>query len=126
MKNYSEFHDGFLDGVLIPAERSLHVYLRTASGKKTQVLLTGVVAVNLSGFREGNIILDVLVRQGSEIRAQDIGSVHQLEPDRDPKPWDAALLRRAHDSGMILFEINPSYGATCMVLAEKAEFHDLQ
>jgi hypothetical protein len=126
MKNYSEFHDGFLDGVLITPERGLDVYLRTRPGKRARVFLSGVVAASLTEFREGNIILEVLVREGAEITLQDVARIYGLAPEHEVERWEEDLVGRASDSRLVLLEVNPSFGASCMVLAEKADFHNVQ
>jgi len=60
--NYTDFHDGFFEGLWISEKEIVHIHLSTASGERSTAVLTGVIMLKAGGFREGNIILDVLAR----------------------------------------------------------------
>jgi hypothetical protein len=125
MKNYSEFHDGYLEGLWTPEGGIAHVFIATdASVEKKQftAVMSGVVMLRAGEFREGNIILEVLVRDHDEITVQDIGRLYELAPGHTPEDWEHQLLERARNERMIILEINPSYGASCLVLGRTVEF----
>ena len=52
MNNYTEYHDGFFDGLWIQDEGTLQVYLRTSGKKRNTVALTGVVMLKVLLFAE--------------------------------------------------------------------------
>jgi hypothetical protein len=52
------FHDGFIDGLLVNG-LDARVFLRTASQEKFTIVLSGVKSLVLDDFRQGNIILSV-------------------------------------------------------------------
>ena len=43
MKTYEQFHDGYFEGIWIPAEGTAHVYLATSNRQRSTAVLTGVV-----------------------------------------------------------------------------------
>ena len=75
----------------------------------------------VDGIRAGNIVLDALVRDASEITFSDIETLYQLQTNAAGKVQGANLLERARHEERKLLEINPSYGASCLVLASSME-----
>ena len=117
MKNYDQFHDGSLDGLLIE-QTSVQVFLST-DGKEPFVLaVDGVVALTAEGFRAGNIIFEVLTKHGPELTLQDITDVYGLAVTDSRQEQAQKFLENARERGLIVLEINPSYGASCIILAE--------
>jgi len=121
MKNYGQFHDGFFEGLWIPDKETVHVFLSTLKKERTTVVLTGVVMLKASGLKEGNIIFDVLTRDHDEITLQDIAELYEL-PGHEPAAWEHQLLKKASDQSFQMFELNPSYGGSCLILARTTEF----
>lgn len=121
MTNYKQFHDGIFEGLWIPSKGTVNVYLSTSERERTTVLLTGVVMVKVTGFKEGNIIFDVTTRDGDEITLLDIADLYDLRPDHQPAAWEHQLLEKAQKQGFQLFQINPSYGGSCLMLSEAVE-----
>jgi hypothetical protein len=62
MKSYEQFHDGYFEGIWMPVPGTAHVHLATSDRQRSTAVLTGVVMVKVTGFKEGNIILDVTIR----------------------------------------------------------------
>lgn len=121
MTNYKQFHDGFFEGLWVPEKGVVHVYLRTSGKERITVVLTGVVMLKVAGFKEGNIIFDVTTRDREEITLLDIADLYDLEPDHQPSTWEHQLLEKAQKQGFQLFQISPSYGGSCLALAEVVE-----
>lgn len=119
MKHYDQFHDGWLDGLLIE-DKTVRLFLSTEEKLPFTFLANGVLALSGSGFKAGNIIFDVISRQADELTHGEIVSVYGIEGvtavDEAQK-----LLDRARDRNLIILEISPSYGASCMILAESIE-----
>jgi len=56
------YHDGSLLGVLTDAKsRDIHLALCAVSGEQRILSLRNVKAMDVSGFREGNIVLDLSI-----------------------------------------------------------------
>jgi hypothetical protein len=122
MKNYTQYHDGFFDGLWRQNEGIVQVYLRTSEKERTTVVLTGVVMLKVMGFKTGNIIFEVLTRHHDEITLQDIAELYDLKSDHEPAKWEHELLEKARQEDFQIFELNPSYGGSCLILARTTEF----
>jgi hypothetical protein len=116
MREFHQFHDEYLDGLLIQGADA-HVFLRTGSGQKFVLEVSGVLSLILDGFRQGNIILDVLIRNGEEITVHDIVGFYGFKEEAKA----LAKLEEVRRKNLVVLEINPSYGATCTILAESVE-----
>ena len=122
MRNYGEFHDGFFEGLWTPEKGTVEVYLSTMAGERTTVLMTGVLMLKVTDLKQGNIIFDVTIRTAEEITLPDIAELYDLQPDREPAPWENKLLEKTRREGFHLFQISPSYGGHCLVLSQGVEF----
>jgi hypothetical protein len=123
MKTYSEFYDGFLEGVRTDKDtKVVHVYLSTDEKVRTTAVLSGVLKLRAEGFREGNIILDVSTRDFDEITSADIAELYGLDPNHEPKPWERKLMDEIRERQLQILEVNPSYGGQCLILAQTIEF----
>ena len=121
MKNYSQFHDGDLEGIWIDGT-TVHMYLNTLKKERFTAVAKGVVAVVASGFRAGNIIFEVVTRDHEDIVLRDIAELYDLRDDPAGEAQGRQLLGKARQEGLTLLEINPSYGGTCLVLSHSVDF----
>jgi hypothetical protein len=120
MKKYSEFHDGWFEGLWINDEAA-HVFLSTEGRERFVVVAETVEALYADGIRAGNIILDVLLRDAAEVLLSDIQTLYQLPTGPVGETQGADLLEKARRGEGRLLEINPSYGASCLLLAGSIE-----
>ncbi|MFZ0295052.1 MAG: hypothetical protein WAL52_15695 [Candidatus Sulfotelmatobacter sp.] len=115
MKTYGEFHDGFFEGLWIDGKR-VHVFLATTEMKRLTIVAEGVAGPNVEGFQKGNIILDVVAKTHEEWREQDLAALPELRTIDSSKP--NVPLARARQQELMVLEINPSYGGSCLILAK--------
>ena len=125
MKNYEQFHDGSLDGLLL-AQDSVQVFLSTEKKQSYVLLVHGVVALSADGFKAGNIIFEVVTRQKEELTYQDMIESYGLSEDAGGEEQAKRLLLDAQKRSLVVLEINPSYGATCIILAESVDLKTRQ
>jgi len=123
MKTYSQFHDGDLEGLWIDGT-TVHVYLRTLEKERFTAVAEGVVALGASGFRAGNLIFEVVTRDRDEIDFRDIAELYDLRDGPAGEGQGMQLLGKARQEGLTLLAIDPSYGATCLVLARSVDLLD--
>jgi hypothetical protein len=116
MQKFDQFHDGFLDGLLIQGT-AVQVFLSTENRQKFLLEVSGVVSLKVEGFRQGNIIFDVLTRNGDGITIHDMGDFFGFEDEANAYK----KLEEVRSKNLIVLEINPSYGASCIILAESVE-----
>ena len=117
MQNYEQFHDGSLDGLLID-QTSVYVFLSTEEKRPYVMVVGGVLALSANGFKAGNIVFEVLTRHKVEITLQDIRETYGLSVEAGGQEQAQKLLEKARERNLIVLEINPSSGATCIILAE--------
>lgn len=116
MKYFNEFHDGWFQGLWIDEERS-HMFLATVGKERFVIVAEGTEALAVNGVKAGNIILEALTRDQEEILPKDIEMLYEFPPTSAGKKDAEDVLSKAHQRKWSLLEINPSYGATCLVLA---------
>lgn len=109
MTTLPDLHDGFFDGVWLSADKHARIFVRTVAGKRSTIILTDVEALNVCGFRAGNIILDLVHIAPDKLTVKDIEQAYDLKSGEDKKA--SQLLRKAQERGLSGLEINPSYGA---------------
>jgi len=107
------FHDGYFDGIRIGPNKLVQCFLRTVNDQSFVLILEGVQALVLSDFRQGNIILDLVLRSSEEIIPSDMEELYGVGPDT---PHGTTLLKATLGKGLQVLEINPSYGAQGLVL----------
>ncbi len=120
MKNYDQFHDGSLDGFLIEQD-SVQVFLSSEQKQPFVIEASGVVAMAADGFKAGNIIFEVLVRQNDELTLQDVVETYALPSGATGEEQAQKLLAKAKERDFLLLEINPSYGGHCLILAQSVD-----
>lgn len=116
MRELDQFHDGYFDGVQILGA-DVRVFLRADSGQEFVLEVSGVLRLRVDGFREGNIILDVLIRNDEDITVHDIIDFYGFKEEAKA----LTKLEELRCKDLAVLEINPSYGASCIILAESVE-----
>jgi hypothetical protein len=116
MKHFNEFHDGWFQGLWIDGEIT-HLFLATEGKERFVMVAEGTEALAVDGVKAGNIIFEVLTRDQEEILPQDIDLLYGLQPNSAGRVHGNIAIEKARLQKWSLLEINPSYGATCLVLA---------
>jgi hypothetical protein len=120
MRNYSEFHDGIFEGVWIDGD-TVYVFLGTHTKERFVALSSGVSALNVTDFRKGNLIFEVITRTSEEVTVEDMVTLHYLREGEEGNAQATKLLSQTQQKRLSILEINPSYGATCLLLARSIE-----
>jgi hypothetical protein len=114
-----DIHDGFFDGLWRSEDKQIRLFLRTDAGLCSTIVLRDVERLNVSNFREGNIVFDVSLVEPSMVTAEHIEQLYGCQPN------DAALVHRfltsVKQKGLSVLEVNPSYGAECVALFKTLE-----
>jgi hypothetical protein len=117
MFSYGQFHDGAFDGLLIH-DKTVYVFVSTDQKEHFVLIATGVVAMIANGMQAGNIILDVERWTAEELTLRDIRDVYGYQPSPDDDGPANHALARAQKTGLSILTISPSYGGSCLLLAE--------
>jgi hypothetical protein len=111
-----EFHDGAFEGLWIDG-KTAHMFLATEKRERYVIVAEEVAALTVEGVKAGNIVFEILEREPDEIGEQDIQILFGLQDGPAETTQSANLLEKARLQHWRILEINPSYGATCLVLA---------
>jgi hypothetical protein len=103
MDGLPDIHDGFLDGLWISGEKSVHLFLRTYTGERSTVVLKDVERMRVSNFLEGNILFDLVLVQPDKLTIALIEELYQ--PAQAEMAHD--LLTKAQQQGLSALIINP-------------------
>jgi len=113
MKVFNEFHDGFVEGVLLDGTSAL-LFLSTWKEDRVVMKLDDVRSLKMNDLRHGNILFEVIVREGSEITHDDIEQLFGFSDDSKA----AKKLTEAREEQLVVVELNPSYGASSLAIAK--------
>lgn len=117
MKRLADMHDGFFDGLWMSENKSVYLFLRTSAGERSTVVLKDVKRMDVSHFKAGNIVFDVVVVDSDKLTADHIEQLCQFSDTEKLHEF----LRKARERGLRVLEVNPSFGAECTVLFRTAE-----
>jgi hypothetical protein len=116
MFSYEQFHDGAFEGLLIEG-KTVHVFVSTDRNEQFVLIARAVAALTADGILAGNIILDIETRATEELTLEDIRDAFEYDrPEDDAYAKNA--LSKAQQSKLSLLAISPSYGGSCLILAE--------
>jgi hypothetical protein len=129
-------HDGLLTSVAV-SEGAAVLGLTHVDGRRFNLTLTGVEALSMNDFREGNIILELQVATGSDF--EDVGlspgdvratlevlftRPHPEAARKYHDDYEAALerqMQRLEQGEMRLVILDPAYGADFVAYCASAE-----
>ena len=113
-----DIHDGFFDGLWRSDDKQVHLFMRTDAGLRSTIVLKEVERLNVSNFREGNIVFDVSLVEPCMLTAGHIERLYQCQNNAE---LVQQLLASAQQKGLSALEVNPSYGAECVALFKTLE-----
>jgi hypothetical protein len=120
MRKFDEFHDGALEGIWID-KRTVHLFLSTDDGDRSCLVASGVGELALDQMCLGNVIFEVVLHDESELTPKDIRDVFRLVTDPAGDQYCEREFEKAKAAHSILVEINSSYGASCLLIAQSVE-----
>jgi hypothetical protein len=112
----SKFHDGFVDGFLI-REPQVIVFIRTYGNEAFALVADDVMRMRVDALLQGNIIFDIVMRQGEELTRSDV-DIFGFAANRDGEKLANDKLERLRIEKRVALEINPSYGCECFLIAQ--------
>ncbi|HTZ96101.1 MAG TPA: hypothetical protein VMB18_06875 [Terriglobales bacterium] len=118
MPTLPDLHDGFFDGVCLPADKQARLFVRTSEGERFTIALIGVEALSIHGFRAGNIIFEVTHIMPENLTVKDVAQAHDLRPEQAEMAQQ--LFGKAQKNHLSALEINSSYGAEAQVLFRRS------
>jgi hypothetical protein len=117
MDDLPDMHDGFFDGLWTSENKSAYLFLRTYTGERSTLVLKDVERIDVSNFKAGNIILDVVSVDPGELTLEHIQRLYGFSDSEKAQQF----LKKAQERGLRVLEVNPSYGADCTAAFRTAE-----
>jgi hypothetical protein len=114
MTGLADFHDGYVDGVLL-SPSGARILLRTVEEGKFTLVLSRLEALRVNDLKKGNIIFEVKLLQLREIEASFVFEVHEYSDEHKKTFVLDEWVEKAAKKGLAALEITPSYG--CSILA---------
>jgi hypothetical protein len=112
------FHDGYVDGVLVEKETA-RIFVRTVSGERFTIELSGVKSLVLDDFRPGSIILDVEWLDDAKKISDHAISRYYYRPANPT--LRAEFIRSIEGQQLRGLGISPSYGAGLVAIFKEYE-----
>jgi hypothetical protein len=112
----SKFHDGFVDGLLI-REPQVIIFIRTEGNEAFALVADDVTRMRVDSLLQGNIIFDIVMRQGRELTRRDM-DIYGFAASPDGEKLANDQLERLRTQNRLALEINPSYGCECFLIAQ--------
>jgi hypothetical protein len=103
-------HDGYLTSIEYLPENQIALRGQSVEGDKCCYLLSGVDEFRADGLLERNIILDITIRSGHEVREEEL--IDALKCQGSPLKFRQVQLEKIRACELVLFQLNPSYGAS--------------
>jgi len=120
MREFDEFHDGRFEGLWIDG-KTVHIFLATEGHERFVFVAKEISELLVEDVKSGNIIFEVLLRDTEEINLQDIHALYKFQTGLTGENQSAILLEKACLQNWKILEVNPSYGASCLILANSFE-----
>lgn len=118
-------HDGHLLGIRIPEQGKIELDVSDRFGKQYRIELAGVVAFHASDFREGNIILNVIVLHGERVQMDDFELLEGWYCFLNKDGYREKLYQQVIRESLYVVQLIPSYGCELIGIAKQVSvFHD--
>lgn len=117
MNALPDVHDGFFEGLFVSESKSAHLFFRSHDGTRSTLVLSGVESLDVSDFKAGNIVFDLVLTGSGEVTVEQIEHLYGLSNAEKV----GRILKRTQENGLRVVEVNPSYGAKCTVLFQSLD-----
>ena len=98
MDRLPDMHDGFFDGLWTSEDKSAYLFLRTCTGERSTLVLKEVERINVSNFKAGNIILDVVFVDSGKLTVEHIEQLYQFSDAEKAQQFLTKMQDRAQSA----------------------------
>jgi hypothetical protein len=118
-------HDGRLLGINIPVDGCVELTVQSLDGRQYRILLEGTREFWATDFRAGNIILDVTLARGREVRIADVEALAcQFQGEVRSAEHVQRIYERVLRESLFVLELNPSYGCHLIAVSQRILVYD--
>jgi hypothetical protein len=93
------------------------VFIRTEGNEAFALVADDVTRMRVDSLLQGNIILDIVMRQGQDLTRSDV-DIYGFPASSDGEKLANDELERLRIENRVALEINPSYGCECFLIAQ--------
>ena len=121
MNSPPDFHDGFVDGVLL-SDSGARILLRTVKGDRFTLILNKVEASRVNDLRKGNIVFGVVFLEPKQLDASFVFELYGYSDEHKKAFALDEWVKEATRKGLTAIEITPSYGCTVLAIFQSHSF----
>jgi hypothetical protein len=111
-------HDARLTGIALLGDGSARLGIQRLDGSQVELVLYEVIRLQMDGFCEGNVVLDVTLTPVGDGSLGDVAAAYGAAIDSS---FLAPELKRLRDLGAVVFRLNPSFGASLVSVCRRVE-----
>ena len=115
MASPQDFHDGFVDGVLL-SDSGVRIFLRPVCEDRFTLVLNEVEALRVNDLKQGNIVFEMRFLEPRQLDSSFVFAVYEYSDEHKKtfvlKEW----VEKAAQKGLTALEITPSYGCTILAV----------
>jgi hypothetical protein len=113
--NEFDFHDGFVDGVLV-SDSTARVFLRSVTGEDFTLVLAEVDALRVDDLKKGNIIFELRLLSPDQLDQDFVFQTYEYSDEHKKSFVLQDWVGKAKEKGLTAIEITPSYGCRLSAL----------
>jgi hypothetical protein len=121
MNSPPDFHDGFVDGVLL-SDPSARILLRTVEGDRFTLMLNELEALRVNDLRKGNIVFEIAFLEPKQLDASFVFELYGYSDEHKKTFVLDEWVKEATRKGLTAIEITPSYGCTILAIFKSHSF----
>jgi hypothetical protein len=121
MNSPPDFHDGFVDGVLL-SDSSARILLRTVEGDRFTLILNELEALRVNNLRKGNIVFEVVFLEPKQLDASFVVELYGYNDEHKKTFAFDEWVKEATRKGLTAIENTPSYGCTILAIFRSHSF----
>ena len=123
--NFGDFHDASWCGIHFIDSRSTLLSFRTTNGQKSWILIEGVVSLNATGLREGNIVF-AFELYSDNVQNEELREILGIS-EYDSSDYMEKIRRRIASSELLVVRISNSVGGDlCAICSNVRRLSDDQ
>ncbi|MGA8271106.1 MAG: hypothetical protein WB919_06060 [Candidatus Sulfotelmatobacter sp.] len=116
MDSAPDFHDGYVDGVLL-SQHEARILLRTVAGRQFTLLLNELERLRVNDLKEGNIIFEINFFEPRQLAPDFIFEVYEYSDESWKKFVLDEWVEKATRKSLTAIKITPSYGCTILAIS---------
>lgn len=114
----SDLHDASLEQLSLALGELLEVGFTTVAGEKVRIRVLGLIRLRADDFRQGNIVLAVETKRGSEI---ELSTVAQASGEEQDNEFVQRLCGQARTEDWSTLEVSSSFGCVLAAVGKTLE-----